>query len=311
MDTCWSGTTVRSKLKNKFIKTTERNRKIFNPLSHSISGSARVSNQITPSSSRKVKKPSKIPVIMVEESAKPTFKFRNRNHVLGGSYKTVQAGDRTAFELYRNATRGGNVGSPIQNSLVVMQSFASNRRNESSNLREQLHRITVDLDDVLNQPQKARRTRKERRLNTMTNNSRSGTTLFIQENVSLNSLEANPKPKFAKKQPVKSPIANLESRCNTAKAKNSLNTKENKMKSNTKTSEGMYKPSAKASSRLNKAAPVHRRCLTRMIQLNDKEKKTPLLSKPIANKESLVNEVKKPVHSSVHKKPMQSKQLRK
>eukprot|EP00826_Nyctotherus_ovalis_P009545 TRINITY_DN12524_c0_g1_i3.p1 TRINITY_DN12524_c0_g1~~TRINITY_DN12524_c0_g1_i3.p1 ORF type:complete len:284 (-),score=52.42 TRINITY_DN12524_c0_g1_i3:156-1007(-) len=282
---------------------------MFNPMLYSVSGSARVSSQITPSSSRKVKKPSKVPIIMVEESAKPRFKFRNRNNVLGGNYKTLQTGDRTALEMYKNAARNRNFGSPIQNSLV-MQSFASNKRNESSNLREQLHRITVDLDDALSQPQKARRTRKERRLNTMANNSRNGTTLLIQDNVSLNSLEANPKPKFAKRQPIKSPLTSLETRCNTARAKNNINAKENKIKNSTKASEGMHKANAKASSRLNKVVPVHRRCLTRMIQLNDKEKKTPLLSKPIANKESLVNEVKKPVHGSVNKKPMQGKQLR-
>lgn len=301
VDICWSGTAVRDKLRSKFIKTTERNKKIF-PQSSSVVCSARVSNPMTPSSNSKARKSHRMPIMMVEESVKPTaFKYRNRSNLLGNNAKTMRTVNKTAFEAYNNRTKGRNIISPIQNSSI-MQSFSASRRHDCTNLREQLQKITFDLDTTLNRPQKARRTRKERKLNTIGNNSRNDKTLLIQNNGSLNTMEAKSNLKCVnKKQLTRNSLNNnLENRSNTAREKvgNKLSTKENtKLIS-----------APKDNLKLNKIVPVHRRCFTRMIQLNSKEEKKKIL---LTDKQATLKTCGKETgkQSNVCKKGIQSKQL--
>jgi len=299
LDTCWSGSTVRDKLRSKFIKTTERNKKIFAQTS-SAAGPARISKPMTPSSNSKPKNTHKFPIILIEESIEPS-KFKHKNSLLENNLKTIRTVDRTAFETYNNRTKGRNIKSPICDN-VMMQSFSSSRRHECNTLREQLQKITIDLDNTLSQPQKARRTRKERRLNTMTNNSRNGTTVLIHDNISINNVETGNKAKC--KQELKNAVYNhLDNHNATAREKTNfkLSAKEN--------SKLISQATPRTNSKLNKIVPVHRRCFTRtqapMISLNGKDKKGQVMGKQV---ESKIGDIGKPTCSSVNKRNIISKQ---
>jgi hypothetical protein len=234
---------------------------------------------------------------MIEESNKPSissFKYRNRNNVLGCNSKTMRLMDKTAFEMYNSKTKGRNIGSPGYNSSM-MQSFSSSRRHECNTLREQLQKITVDLDSTLSQPQKARRTRKERKLNTMTNNSRNGTTV-IHDNTSFNNVEKESKLKC--KQIIRnSDCSHLDNHSNTARERGKFKLS---VKENTKI---ILQATSRTNNKLNKVVPVHRRCFTRiqnpMIQSNAKEKK---------GVGSKVGDIGRPTYSSVSKRNIISKQ---
>ena len=248
VDTCWSEIAVKDKLRNKFTKRTERNKK-FNP---QFTQPAKIS--LTPSN----KKAPKISIVMIKETTKPSI-FKHRNSLLADNLKKM-----------RSINEGKNISSHRRN--ITKTFFEEEKKYEYSNLKEQLQKITFDLDNALGevQPQKTRRTRKERKLNTM-NTSRNSK--LIQDNFSFD-IEL---PK--KRQTI-----------GEVKSKLQANLKEN--------SRVIGKTGVK--DKLNKIVPVHRKCFTRMIQPNGKEeKKTQLINK---NKRNMVSDIKKSVNNPSHKK---------
>eukprot|EP00826_Nyctotherus_ovalis_P038184 TRINITY_DN3566_c0_g1_i1.p1 TRINITY_DN3566_c0_g1~~TRINITY_DN3566_c0_g1_i1.p1 ORF type:complete len:226 (-),score=51.20 TRINITY_DN3566_c0_g1_i1:157-834(-) len=225
---------------------------------------------------------------MIKESAKPST-FKHRNNLLGGDSKTMRSMDQTAFESYKSKFKSRNVNSPPQ---TTTQSFSesSARKLEYKSLKEQLQKITLDLDNALcdvSQPLKTRRTRKQRNLNTVNNTSRSS--CHVQDDACTEwdtKVDKDQTQKQINGEQVRRNVGSnaLKGHCNTAREKSKFVTgaKENKATKGKGAKVGVA---------------VHRRCLTRMVQGSGKEKTQ------LANRQGKVNET---VCSSMSKRNTKS-----
>eukprot|EP00826_Nyctotherus_ovalis_P015583 TRINITY_DN14441_c0_g1_i1.p1 TRINITY_DN14441_c0_g1~~TRINITY_DN14441_c0_g1_i1.p1 ORF type:complete len:366 (-),score=54.93 TRINITY_DN14441_c0_g1_i1:40-1137(-) len=242
VDTYWSESTLKNKLRSKVFTRMKRVRNI-SQFQASSSDVTRLGKEQAGG------KKCRNSVVMIEESVRnPAVAVRN-NLPLNAKNLTSS----TCKTVFNSRKASMQAKGTAQKAPAARNSTArANNKTERDDLKQRLQKITLELDRVINKKvndEKVRRTRKERRASNIGAPSVLNKTIVaLKDNTSFNILE----PKDVKKANAKS---------GNEKAVKSLNKSriQTHVKENTKVIPKKVEPQA-----INKSAQCHRRCLTRI-----------------------------------------------
>lgn len=246
VDTYWSESTLKNKLRSKVFTRMKRVRNI----SHFQASSSDVTRLGKEQAGGRKCRNS---VVMIEESVRNPAGARN-NLPLNAKNLTTS----TCKTVFNSRKVSMQAKGSIQQPPAVRNSTArASNKAERDDLKERLQRITLELDRVINRKvndEKVRRTRKERRAsNTGIPSALNKTIATLKDNTSFNILE----PKDVKKVNVKN--ANEKAVKSLNKSKVQAHVKEN----------NKLIPKKTESQAISKNAQCHRRCLTRIEKQNN------------------------------------------